>query len=63
LGPLDLQRLPHTHPEAAKEYGDLKIFLSRKFPNDKAAYASGKTEFIELVMKRARQDLQAIDAH
>jgi len=34
------------HPEAAREYGELKIRLARKHRNDRTAYTRGKTEFI-----------------
>lgn len=35
-----------SHPEAAKEYGALKVSLARKFPEDIDSYIAGKTDFI-----------------
>lgn len=42
------------HPDVAREYGELKLRLAEKFPNDRAAYTDGKTEFIACVMEQAR---------
>jgi GrpB-like predicted nucleotidyltransferase (UPF0157 family) len=35
-----------THPEAAREYGDLKASLARRFPTDMDSYIDGKTDFV-----------------
>ena len=35
-----------SHPEAAREYGELKAGLARRFPEDMDGYIAGKTEFI-----------------
>jgi len=35
-----------SHPEAAREYGELKAELARRFPGDIDSYIVGKTEFI-----------------
>lgn len=43
LGFRDYLRL---HPEAAREYGELKTSLARRFPDDIDSYIAGKTEFI-----------------
>jgi GrpB-like predicted nucleotidyltransferase (UPF0157 family) len=43
------------HPEAAKEYERLKVQLSSAFPNDRAAYTRGKTEFVVQVTERAKK--------
>lgn len=34
------------HPEAAREYGELKDRLAREYRNDRIAYTQGKNEFI-----------------
>ena len=34
-------------PDEAKKYGDLKLKLSREFPNDRSQYTHGKTELIK----------------
>ncbi len=41
------------HPDAASEYGALKRRLAEEFPNDRAAYTEGKSEFIMRVMEQA----------
>lgn len=43
-----------AHPEEAVRYEELKRSLSQRFPNDRAAYTQGKTEFISTVIARAR---------
>jgi GrpB-like predicted nucleotidyltransferase (UPF0157 family) len=35
-----------AHPDIAREYGELKTELARRFPDDIDAYIDGKTEFI-----------------
>lgn len=35
-----------SHPEAAREYGELKASLARRFPADIDSYIVGKTDFI-----------------
>lgn len=35
-----------AHPDVAREYGQLKTDLARRFPDDIDAYIDGKTEFI-----------------
>ena len=35
-----------SHPETAKEYGELKIKLATEFHNDRVAYTKAKTDFI-----------------
>jgi len=42
------------HPEAAREYEDLKRALARLHPNDREAYTEGKTEWIAGIMSLAR---------
>jgi GrpB-like predicted nucleotidyltransferase (UPF0157 family) len=41
-----------SHPDAAKEYGDLKLSLARRFPEDIDSYIAGKTEFILAILRR-----------
>lgn len=43
-----------AHPEATKEYGDLKSELSNKYPNDREAYTKAKTAFISEVMRKTK---------
>ena len=42
------------HPDVAGKYQNLKIHLSKMYPNDRVAYTKGKTEFIEEVTKEAK---------
>lgn len=35
-----------AHPDVAREYGELKMELARRFPDDIDRYIDGKTEFI-----------------
>ena len=43
------------HPETAREYERLKAYLARDFANDRIAYSNGKSEFIAMVMERAKR--------
>ena len=43
---LGLRNYLRSHPQAAKEYGELKASLARRFPEDIDSYIFGKTEFI-----------------
>lgn len=43
-----------VHPEVAKEYGDLKRELARKYPEDRESYTAGKDRFVERVIESAR---------
>ncbi|MGG3837858.1 GrpB family protein [Paenibacillus thiaminolyticus] len=42
-----------THPEAVKQYGDLKEKLANQFPKDIEAYMDGKDAFVKELEKRA----------
>ncbi|WP_310735674.1 GrpB family protein [Paenibacillus thiaminolyticus] len=42
-----------THPEAVKQYGDLKENLANQFPKDIEAYMDGKDTFVKELEKRA----------
>ncbi len=43
-----------AHPGAAQEYADLKQQLALKYPQDREAYLEGKTEFVEGVLAKCR---------
>ncbi|MGG4394005.1 GrpB family protein [Paenibacillus thiaminolyticus] len=42
-----------THPEAVKQYGELKENLANQFPRDIEAYMDGKDAFVKELEKRA----------
>ena len=42
------------HPEAAREYCELKVRLAARFGDDRIAYTEAKSEFIESALIRAR---------
>ncbi len=44
------------HPEALKEYEDLKIKLNEDFPEDYPAYRAGKNDFLQNILKLAREE-------
>lgn len=48
---LGLRDYLRANPEAAREYGELKLQLARRFPDDIDAYIAGKTEFILGVLR------------
>ena len=43
----------NTHKNAAQRYADLKMELSRKYPNDRAAYTEGKSKLISELLSDA----------
>jgi GrpB-like predicted nucleotidyltransferase (UPF0157 family) len=43
-----------AHPEAAAEYEQLKIELSKRFKNDREGYTEAKTGFIQKIIQCAR---------
>ena len=43
------------HPDVAREYGDLKMRLSRTHPNDRIAYTQAKSDFVRRVTATAKQ--------
>ena len=60
---LGLRDYVRNHPEAAKEYGDLKETLAKRFPDDIDGYIEGKTEFILGILREiglTDEDLTAI---
>jgi GrpB-like predicted nucleotidyltransferase (UPF0157 family) len=42
-----------THPETAKEYGELKKQLAERFPRDIDGYIDGKTDFLLRILRVA----------
>lgn len=45
-----------THPEAAREYGLLKLQLKKQFEHDRDAYTSAKTDFIKEIVRKSRTE-------
>ena len=43
------------HSDVAREYGDLKMRLSRTHPNDRVAYTQAKSDFVRRVAATAKQ--------
>jgi len=46
------------HPEASREYGELKMQLSERHRGDRVAYTEAKTAFIQRVTLAAKQHYQ-----
>jgi GrpB-like predicted nucleotidyltransferase (UPF0157 family) len=44
------------HPDEVLRYAQLKQYLAEQFPTDREAYTSGKTEYIQSVMQKVRQE-------
>ena len=44
-----------AHPEDAQKYGELKLELAQKYPEDIEGYMDGKDEFVKEVEKKAIQ--------
>ncbi|WP_438312501.1 GrpB family protein [Sporosarcina sp. FA9] len=42
-----------THPEDARQYGDIKESLAKQFPSDIASYADGKDAFVKELEQKA----------
>lgn len=45
-----------AHPDEASRYAQLKRHLAQQFPIDREAYTSGKTEYVQSVMQKVRQE-------
>jgi GrpB-like predicted nucleotidyltransferase (UPF0157 family) len=45
-----------THPETVKAYGDLKRQLAQQYPEDSLSYTKAKTDFIQDVIDKARDE-------
>lgn len=56
LNHIELRDFLRRSPQAIKEYGQLKVELSRKYPYDIDAYIEGKTQFIIDVLKNCMMD-------
>lgn len=46
-----------SHPDAADEYGKLKLELKSRFEFDRDAYTNAKTDFIKKVTRLARKEI------
>ena len=44
------------HPDEALRYAHLKRHLAEQFATDREAYTSGKTEYVQSVMQKVRQE-------
>ncbi|EQB89202.1 hypothetical protein M918_21485 [Clostridium sp. BL8] len=44
------------YSEVAKEYSDLKDKLAEQFKEDRSSYTSGKDQFIQGVIERAKRE-------
>lgn len=44
-----------TNPDSARAYEDLKLQLATRFPDDREAYTDAKSDFIQQVLRRAKQ--------
>ncbi|MFK7808567.1 MAG: GrpB family protein [Saprospiraceae bacterium] len=49
---LNFRDYMRNHPEKVKEYGNLKLELTKKYPYDIDSYIDGKTDFIVEVLSR-----------
>ncbi|MEZ4737932.1 MAG: GrpB family protein [Flavobacteriales bacterium] len=43
-----------AHPEAVQHYEELKRRLAERFPNDRAAYTQGKSDFVTGIVAKVR---------
>lgn len=46
------------HADEAEHYAQLKRHLAKRFPTDREAYTRSKTEYIQSIMQKARQELK-----
>jgi GrpB-like predicted nucleotidyltransferase (UPF0157 family) len=44
------------HPEEAFRYAELKRYLAQQFSINREAYTKGKTEFVQSIMQKVRQE-------
>ena len=44
----------NAHPDAAREYGDIKRALAKQYPDDRESYLAGKAPLIERLLREAR---------
>ena len=45
-----------SHEDVKKDYENLKLDLAKKFENDRKSYTASKNEFIQEVLKKAREE-------
>ena len=50
--PLAVRDYLRSHPQTAREYGDLKKLLAREFPRDIISYVDGKTDLILGILRQ-----------
>ncbi len=48
-----LKKYLSVHEKEKKQYGDLKLLLAKRFPNDIDRYYEGKSPFIQDILKKA----------
>lgn len=46
-----------SHPDIAREYGELKVKLGAQFRNDREGYTEGKSEFVKKITGIARKEV------
>jgi GrpB-like predicted nucleotidyltransferase (UPF0157 family) len=51
-----------AHPDTAKEYGELKKRLAKRFPHDIDSYIDGKTDLLLRILRAAGFPLARLDA-
>jgi GrpB-like predicted nucleotidyltransferase (UPF0157 family) len=51
---LDFRDYVNAHPDALRDYAELKIELARQFPHDIESYMAGKDAFIKETIEKAR---------
>lgn len=51
---LDFRDFLSARPEAARQYGELKLALARQFPHDIDGYMAGKDGFIKEIIRKAQ---------
>jgi GrpB-like predicted nucleotidyltransferase (UPF0157 family) len=57
LKPIQFRDYLRKHPAAAREYGELKKELAKRCQQDLDAYVSGKTTFVERILKQAEREI------
>ena len=50
----DFRDYLRAHPDALRDYAELKAELARRFPKDRERYIEAKTEFVGAILKLAR---------
>lgn len=53
---LDFRDYLRAHPEDAKAYEALKLDLAARFPYDVTTYAEHKSDFVEEILRKAREE-------